>query len=61
MAPELFIVDYNTEGEWESGLNWINFDNTNSPIKIKPHQTVSTLTPSEVKTSEPENYKFFKT
>jgi hypothetical protein len=49
MAPERFAIDYNSEGAWESKIHWVNFDDSNKPIKIKPHQRVSTLTPAEVK------------
>lgn len=49
MAPEFFRVDYKSDGTWESSNSWVNFDDSNSPIKIKPHQNVSTITPSEVK------------
>jgi len=55
MAPEIFKVDYNSEGEWESRNKWVNFDDNNYLIKLKPHQVVSTLTPSEVVHTEEEN------
>jgi len=41
MAPDTFKVDYKSEGEWESNANWANFDDSNTPIQLKPRVVVS--------------------
>jgi len=41
MAPDTFKVDYKSEGEWEAAANWANFDDSNTPIQLKPRVVVS--------------------
>jgi len=61
MAPQTFVIDYNTEGAWESATNWATFDDNNYLIQAKPHELVADArSPFEVNPEYTSKYNDFK-